>query len=497
MRRLCSVLFLVTCCSYSNAQISGTGDIINNAASAWQGCFTTASGAFWGGYSGGPCPAMDPSTGHIIFSYGKYTLSQTIDLPTVLPNSGTGLQVNGYYWGWSLINDTAPTAHIDVTLYNKDGSIAETDRYNYGGFESYGWYSTSGTRTYATPHPLTEVDKIQLSITSEDRFNWAGYYGPNFANLTLSVNYSVDPCYDNPFWSTTCSGYWEAFQQLMANAIPADDSTTDTTNDYSITGEISPSLSAMPLETTTGEIVVDVGGVELSTTGEMSVPDGIPQEVKEKKIVDTNLISKIVKEATDDSKALAIVNQSIEQSMAEDANPNFSMENETLTAISQQRENSIQQSILENQQVSENSINFLTDNSFIESTNSIQSFGDISSTGIIEDQSTSMSTSMQIQLNNSSKDRIIIEKGNAKENTQTVNKNSKNNDAAGDVSIESIATEPMDFNQYLDKQLVDAQFYASKDIYRRQQNVDNARALRGLGTDLLHQQMVEEQYKGR
>jgi hypothetical protein len=40
----------------------------------------------------------------------------------------------------------------------------------------------------------------------------------------------------------------------------------------------------------------------------------------------------------------------------------------------------------------------------------------------------------------------------------------------------------------------DAQFYASKEIYRGQRNVDNARALRGLGTDRLHRQMVEQQY---
>ena len=44
------------------------------------------------------------------------------------------------------------------------------------------------------------------------------------------------------------------------------------------------------------------------------------------------------------------------------------------------------------------------------------------------------------------------------------------------------------------KQLQDAQFYASKDIYRGQRNVDNARVLRGLGTDRLHQEMVNQQY---
>lgn len=60
--------------------------------------------------------------------------------------------------------------------------------------------------------------------------------------------------------------------------------------------------------------------------------------------------------------------------------------------------------------------------------------------------------------------------------------------------INSLASAPTDFNDYLGKQLQDAQFYASKEIYRGQRNVDNARALRGLGTDRLHQQMIDQQY---
>ena len=41
----------------------------------------------------------------------------------------------------------------------------------------------------------------------------------------------------------------------------------------------------------------------------------------------------------------------------------------------------------------------------------------------------------------------------------------------------------------------DAGFYAPKDIYGNQTNVDNARALRQLGSDRLHQEMVDQQFK--
>ena len=47
----------------------------------------------------------------------------------------------------------------------------------------------------------------------------------------------------------------------------------------------------------------------------------------------------------------------------------------------------------------------------------------------------------------------------------------------------------------LDVEMPDAAFYAPKEIYRNQVNVDNVRLLRGLGSDRLHQQMIDMQYK--
>ena len=64
--------------------------------------------------------------------------------------------------------------------------------------------------------------------------------------------------------------------------------------------------------------------------------------------------------------------------------------------------------------------------------------------------------------------------------------------SGGDMN--ALAAAPANFNDYLTQQMQDAQFYASKEIYRGQRNVDNARALRGLGTDRLHQQMIDQQY---
>jgi hypothetical protein len=249
--------------------------------------------------------------------------------------------------------------------------------------------------------------------------------------------------------------------------------------DYSL--PTSASLSATPEETTTGEVKVDVGGIEVSTTGELSVPDGIPEEVREKKPVDMNLISRIVREATDETATMSIVNQSIQDSMAEDANPNFSMTNETLASISRQTENSIQHSILENQELNQSlSVN---SNNFMLSEQNVSN----EETNLTENITQTQSNQPVTQITNE----------DTKETTQTVKKNIQDNEAAGEVSIDSLAQTPIDFNAYLNQQLKDMAFYAPKEIYKGQKNVDNARLLRGLtgGSDRLHQQMIDQQYR--
>ena len=75
-----------------------------------------------------------------------------------------------------------------------------------------------------------------------------------------------------------------------------------------------------------------------------------------------------------------------------------------------------------------------------------------------------------------------------------VKKNVQNNEAAGNVTIESIAKQPANYAQYF-MMMPDVAFYAPKDIYKNQTTVDNARALRQLSSDRLHQEMVNQQYK--
>ncbi len=98
-------------------------------------------------------------------------------------------------------------------------------------------------------------------------------------------------------------------------------------------------------------------------------------------------------------------------------------------------------------------------------------------------------------LNDAMEQRPAILNANAQEQkTDAVNKNVQPNELAGRVDIASMATQPQGYQAYA-VAMPDASFYAPREIYRNQVNVDNVRLLRGLASDRLHQELVNLQYK--
>jgi len=69
------------------------------------------------------------------------------------------------------------------------------------------------------------------------------------------------------------------------------------------------------------------------------------------------------------------------------------------------------------------------------------------------------------------------------------------NDLAGGVSISQIARVPAGFDVYQNLAIREIAFYQPREIYRGQRTVDNVRALRSLGQDAKHQEMVDQQYR--
>jgi hypothetical protein len=92
--------------------------------------------------------------------------------------------------------------------------------------------------------------------------------------------------------------------------------------------------------------------------------------------------------------------------------------------------------------------------------------------------------------------RFELMQENIQQQTSTVNRNVQSNELAGGVDLASMATVPQGFNAY-SFVLKDAAFYEPKEVYKNQKTVDNVRLLRGLtgGSDRLHQEMVDQQYK--
>jgi hypothetical protein len=89
---------------------------------------------------------------------------------------------------------------------------------------------------------------------------------------------------------------------------------------------------------------------------------------------------------------------------------------------------------------------------------------------------------------------MLPQMNQVQQQNDSVKRNVQNNEAAGNVTLESIAKQPVGYAQYFSA-IPDAAFYAPKEIYKNQKTVDNVRALRQLSSDKLHQDMVNQQYK--
>ncbi len=187
-----------------NATYTSTSNLLNPTVNAWTGTVQGQNG----GLSGGTTPAFNPGTNTIIFGYTTATAMQTIAINQAL--SGTGIQDGGYNYSWNINNDPATgqygTLTGSVVLKDSGGNALQTYNYNYpqqaGGFITY-----SGTQWFNQNYSLLGLSSLELSFTGKDAKFWAGYYGPQVRNPSLSLQYTVDPCVANPGYSPSCPGY--------------------------------------------------------------------------------------------------------------------------------------------------------------------------------------------------------------------------------------------------------------------------------------------------
>lgn len=224
-----SLALFFSYCYYSNAQdIPTTPNLVQ--PQGWQGCLDKHPGWVWGGVIGGPCPVQRAGDGAILFSWGPSTLSQTHAVNQAL--SGTGIQIRGYEYGWTIKNSNAGSPQnpyfdpleINVSLYNNTNKqILESKTYDYN-FRINDWTRFTGTEEYKNRYSLAAVGNITLSISGRDAGYWAGYYGPEINDISLRLRYSVNICAASPLNSPDCPGYQEAYKTQQCTVNPLYDS---------------------------------------------------------------------------------------------------------------------------------------------------------------------------------------------------------------------------------------------------------------------------------
>jgi len=553
--------------SYSNSQqvIDTTGNLTNftnqatGTTSTWQNAGTIGQQlTCWEpggqGYCG-PLPrvaAWGAGSNVINFSYGLTDLNQVVNIKNALPNSGTGLQVNGFNFsfqakngnGWD--NGMTDTLSAYVNIYNNTNSKV-VENYNWNlSYNTYGWRNFEYSKNFTNAYSASDVGNAVYGFVGKDNNYWVGPYGPEIINVNFSLKYSVDPCATNPLYSPSCRGYNDAMAKL--NPVVVDPETLapipppDGSPPPPPPGSLPPEGASPPPGNGPGP------GPNNNPNGpppnNQPPPQGGGQQPKlgETKTASENkagpslgsVLSMInTNQARIGNETKAVV-QAAESSAAKDAqqaqqqaeavagtltSQSITSSLTTTGSTTTQTPTSSQSSIvaiINNTQTTVVNLGglrtptqtVLADTSI--TTNSNTSFGSTEMYSLQSPQGRN-ATSIEIEvpqnegikmgarsvLNDVIEERSMVQNTNTQEQkTETLNKNVQPNELAGTVDITRMATQPAGYQAY-SMMMPDVAFYAPKEIYKNQVNVDNARVLRQLSSDKLHQDLINLQYKLR
>ena len=592
---------------YSNSQqVDTTGNLTNftnqatGTTSTWQNAGTigqqlTCWEAGGPGYCG-PLPrvaAWGSGSNVINFSYGLTDLNQIVNIKNALPNSGTGLQVNGFNFGFQAKNgngwDNGQQDYLTayVNIYNNTNSKV-LESYNYDLNSKYNWTQFYYSETFKSAYGVPDLGNAQYGFVGRDNNFWVGPYGPEITAVNFSLKYSVDPCANNPLYSTSCRGYNDAMAKLNPVVVIPEDAPPpppDGSPPPPPPGTEPPPGSPPPPGQGPGP---GPGNNPNSPPPPVSQPQSSGQQPKpgETKTANDNkagpslgnVLSMISSnQARIGNEAKAVV-QAAESSAAKDAlQAQEQAESVAASAVSQSNTTTVSTSntasstsnqaqssagpMIGATQTNVGKIEVLKSNSPTQpadmNSTSVATFtievlkpatqptlaSDTTSTTSVamvnnnyvqpsienitglQTMNTSsesaryelfslrspVNSNIEIEtpqlegikigtrsvLNDAIEERIIPQNPNTQEQkTDSVNRNVQPNDLAGNVDISKMATQPQGYQAY-SLAMPDVAFYAPKEIYKNQVNVDNARVLRQLSSDKLHQDLVNQQYKLR
>jgi len=211
----------------AHSQSLTSENILNPTVQAWKGSVAGQNGGTSGGGSG---PAFNENTNTLIFGYTPGTASQVIGaeafaIQHALDLSGSGIKIQGYNYSWQINNSGQQSGTLAGTVNLLRGkSVLESYTYNYNGATD-GFELKTGTQNFTNEYSLLATDAMSISFTGKDNRFWAGYYGPQVRNPSLTMNYTSDPCNSNPLYSPSCSGYAAAYQAQLCSSNPLSSAT--------------------------------------------------------------------------------------------------------------------------------------------------------------------------------------------------------------------------------------------------------------------------------
>ena len=587
-------------------QVYTTGNIVQNTPQGgptpWVGGVYQDNLTCWGqqgdtGYCG-PNAIVRPG-GNINFSYGSTYLYQQQHISTLLP-SATGLQVNGYNFGFTAKNGngwddgrvdqlTALVRFWDNTNGRAANNLLYGNAWNLS--YKYNWTDFNFGETFTKPLAVPSIGQVQYGFIGRDNNFWAGPYGPELYNVSFSLKYSVDPCASNPLYSPTCSGYLAALAKLTPTSTtliaeapppppPPMGMDSNLTGSFTPIGQPAPPPGSPP-PPPPGSPPPPEGSQPPSTPSGGPAPAGAPNPIQQASAPTPSATQTKVGEVSDSSggskstvslsSVLSMISSNqdktsaLEKSVVQAADAQAFSAGETAKQQAEKLAGDVQTQSIANSggssqtgtalasgtqsvtQLQGSSVSMQGNQQGNSASNSarLQQSINSGSVSMQSDTITSSVTTQQQQYNvqnttrqefnvamvtppvsyslvaptryapvqielpstegikfgyrspvdNAMESKSFLPQMNSgSEQNDSVKKNVQNNEAAGNVSIESIAKQPANYAQYF-VMMPDVAFYAPKEIYRNQKTVDNVRALRQMSSDKLHQDMVNQQYK--
>lgn len=543
------LVFLPT--SFSNAQVSTTGDLTNftnqatGTTSTWQNAGSIGQPLTCWAYGDpgycGPNPrvaAWGTGSNIINYSYGLVDLHQLVNIKNALPNTGTGLQVNGFNFGFTAKNgngwDDGRQDYLMAYVKFYDAANSKVlENYTYNQNSRYNWTTFRYSETFATPYASSSLGNAQFGFVGKDNNGWMGPYGPEIQNTYFNLKYSVDPCATNVLSSPSCPGYLDALAKITVAPVNAVSTPTAPTGDPlplpgspTTTGpvvQVSQPVSqpvnnpATTQERNSGgpanlsfalnlvsrnanreralaQQVVTSSIAEAQSASDKTQQQAIAIATTSAAMSTVNVTTSSVSNVIGSTSSSVVAANAPQMQAANVAKTTATASQQTFSSTIEQPKVTSSAPVLQQNTglqivapVTEVAANTATNFSFSAQTYSLQETeAPQSATSFLLDRTSPLREIIEFQQ---------FQQPQPEQKTAAVNRSVAANELATGTSLEKMAVQPVNYASYTNFALKDANFYAPKDIYPKQTTVDNARALRQLSSDRLHQQMVQDQYR--